>query len=108
LSVWFKSQGINARVASECDGVTSLISAVEAGLGLAVVVERIACLVPERIVLKPVEPQPAPVCIAAGTVARRAGDKVLGVFVGELQRAGAPDPQIHLDKGRRSGVKSAS
>lgn len=108
LSAWFKSQGINARIASECDGVTSLISAVEAGLGLAVVVERIACLVPERIVLKPVEPQPPPVCIAAGTAARRTGDKVLGVFVGELQRAGAPDPQIRLDKGRRSGVKSPS
>ena len=44
--------------------------------------------------------------IAAGTTTRRAGDKVLGVFVGELQRAGAPDPQIRLDKGRRSGVKS--
>jgi chromosome segregation ATPase len=46
--------------------------------------------------------------IHAGTAARRAGDKVLGVFVGELQRAGAPDPQIRLDKGRRSGVKSTS
>ena len=108
LSAWFKSQGINARVASECDGVTSLISAVEAGLGLAVVVERIACLVPERILLKAIEPQPAPVCITAGTLQRRAGDKVLGVFIGELQRAGAPAvaPQIGLDKPPRRGVKS--
>lgn len=88
LSGWFKSQGINARVASECDGVTSLISAVEAGIGVALVVERIACLVPERIVLKMLEPQPAPVCISAGITTRQARDKVLAVFVEELKRAG--------------------
>lgn len=88
LSGWFKSQGINARVASECDGVTSLISAVEAGLGVALVVERIACLVPERIVLKALQPQPVPVCISAGVTTRQARDKVLAVFVEELKRAG--------------------
>lgn len=88
LSGWFKSQGINTRVASECDGVTSLISAVEAGIGVALVVERIACLVPERIVLKMLEPQPAPVCISAGITTRQARDKVLAVFVEELKRAG--------------------
>lgn len=89
LSTWFKQQGINARIASECDGVTSLISAVEAGLGIALVVERIACLIPERIVLKRLHPQPAPVCIAAGVMSRQSNDKVLAVFVQELKRAGA-------------------
>jgi DNA-binding transcriptional LysR family regulator len=108
LSAWFKSEGVNARVVSECDGVTSLISAVEAGLGLAVVAERTACLVPERILLKSVAPQPAPVCIAAGTSARRASNRVLAVFIGELQRAGSPEPQIRLDKGRRTKVESRS
>lgn len=88
LSTWFKQQGINARIASECDGVTSLISAVEAGLGIALVVERIACLIPERIVLKRLQPQPAPVCIAAGVMSRQSNDKVLAVFVQELKRAG--------------------
>lgn len=88
LSAWFKQQGINARIASECDGVTSLISAVEAGLGIALVVERIACLIPERIVLKKLQPQPAPVCIAAGVMSRQSNDKVLAVFVQELKRAG--------------------
>lgn len=91
ISAWFKSQGINARIASECDGVTSLISAVEAGLGIALVVERIACLIPERIVLKPLKPQPAAVCIAAGMLERQSWDKVLGVFVEELKRAGEVD-----------------
>ncbi len=91
ISAWFKSQGINARIASECDGVTSLISAVEAGLGIALVVERIACLIPERIVLKPLKPQPASVCIAAGMLERQSRDKVLAVFVEELKRAGEVD-----------------
>jgi LysR family transcriptional regulator, benzoate and cis,cis-muconate-responsive activator of ben and cat genes len=91
LSAWFTDQGISARIASECDGVTSLISAVEAGLGIALVVERIACLIPERIDLKPLKPQPAPVCIAAGMPEKRRRDKVLGVFVEELKRAGAVD-----------------
>jgi DNA-binding transcriptional LysR family regulator len=91
ISAWFKSQGINARIASECDGVTSLISAVEAGLGIALVVERIACLIPERIVLKPLNPQPASVCIAAGMLERQSRDKVLAVFVEELKRAGEMD-----------------
>lgn len=91
ISGWFKEQGINARVASECDGVTSLISAVEAGLGMALVVERIACLIPERVVLKPLTPQPEPVCISAGIQERGKRDKVLAVFVEELKRAGEMD-----------------
>ncbi len=88
ITGWFKEQGMNARIASECDGVTSLISAVEAGLGIALVVERIACLIPERIILKPLQPQPAPVCIAAGVMNRQSKDKMLAVFVEELKRAG--------------------
>jgi DNA-binding transcriptional LysR family regulator len=85
---WFKAQGINARIASECDGVNSLISAVEAGLGIALVVERIACLLPERVVLKPLKPQPAPACIAAGVQEKRRGEPVLAVFLEEMKRAG--------------------
>ncbi|MEQ1752213.1 MAG: LysR family transcriptional regulator [Prosthecobacter sp.] len=93
ITTWFKQQGINARIASECDGVTSLISAVEAGLGIALVVERIACLIPARIVLKPLQPQPAPVCIAAGVMSKPSNDKVLAVFIEELRRAGEVDHQ---------------
>ncbi len=93
ITTWFKQQGINARIASECDGVTSLISAVEAGLGIALVVERIACLIPARIVLKPLQPQPAPVCIAAGVMSKQSNDKVLAVFIEELRRAGEVDHQ---------------
>ncbi|WP_166647322.1 LysR family transcriptional regulator [Prosthecobacter fusiformis] len=88
---WFKEHRINARIASECDGVTSLISAVEAGMGIALVVERIACLIPERIVLKPMSPQPQPIHISAGVLERQRNDKVFAVFVEELKRAGEMD-----------------
>ena len=91
ISGWFKQQHINARIASECDGVTSLISAVEAGIGIALVVERIACLIPERVVLKPLKPQPEPLQIAAGTLDRQKKDKVFAVFIEELKRAGEMD-----------------
>ncbi len=83
---WFKEQGINARVAGEYDGANSLISAVEAGLGAALVVERMACSFP-RIILKPVRPEPEPVRIAAGLQAAKADDRMLRVFVEELKRA---------------------
>lgn len=88
---WFRQQKINARIASECDGVTSLISAVDAGLGIALVAEHTACLIPERVVLKPLEPQPEPLPISAGILERQKNDKVLAVFIEELKRAGEMD-----------------
>ncbi len=98
ITSWFKQQKINAKIACECDGVTSLISAVEAGLGVAMVVERIACLIPDRILLKPLEPQPAPVCISAGVLLHQKQDRVLAVFIEELKHAATKDDQRHLLK----------
>lgn len=88
LTKWFKAQGINARIASECDGVHSLISAVEAGIGIALVAERIACLLPDRVILKPLKPQPEPVCLVAGVLEKRRAEPVLAVFVEEIKQAG--------------------
>jgi DNA-binding transcriptional LysR family regulator len=85
---WFREQGVNARVAAECDGVTSLVSAVEGGLGAALTVEGIDRLFPERLLMKPLKPAPQPVCIAAGRLTNRLEDPVLSVFVEELKRAG--------------------
>jgi DNA-binding transcriptional LysR family regulator len=87
VTAWFKEHGINARVAGEYDGANSLVSAVEAGLGAALVVERMACSFPQRMLLKPIKPEPAPVCIAAGLPAARQNDPILRVFVEELKRA---------------------
>lgn len=95
ITNWFKQHQINAKIACECDGMSSLISAVEAGLGVAMVVERIACLIPDRIILKPLELQPAPVCISAGVLYHKQNDKVLAVFIEELKRAAGIEHQNH-------------
>jgi DNA-binding transcriptional LysR family regulator len=77
---------MNALIAGEYDGANSLASAIEAGLGVALVVERMACSFP-RLSLKPLKPEPEPVCIAAGVAAARRSDVILQVFVEELKRA---------------------
>lgn len=87
VTAWFREQGINAKVAGEYDGATSLASAVEAGLGAALVTEGLGHLFPERLLLKPIKPEPAPLCIAAGRSKERLGDPILAVFVEELKRA---------------------
>lgn len=86
VTSWFKGHGINALIAGEYDGANSLASAIEAGLGAALVVERMACSFP-RLLLKPLKPEPEPVCIAAGVSVARRSDPILQVFVQELKRA---------------------
>lgn len=80
---WFKTQRINAKVAGQYDGISSLIAAVEGGLGAALVVERTAVL-PGNVLLKPLKPSLPPVCIGVGVPDDRAADPVLQVFVKEL------------------------
>ncbi len=86
VTSWFKGHGMNALIAGEYDGANSLASAIEAGLGVALVVERMACSFP-RLSLKRLKPEPEPVCIAAGVSAARRSDVILQVFVEELKRA---------------------
>ena len=66
VTQWFKEQKIDAHVAGEYDGANSLVAAVEAGLGVALVVERSARIFSDRVVFRPLKPAPHPVCIAAG------------------------------------------
>jgi DNA-binding transcriptional LysR family regulator len=80
---WFKTHRINAKVAGQYDGISSLIAAVEGGLGAALVVERTAVL-PGNVLLKPLKPAVPPVCIGVGVPDARADDPVLQVFVKEL------------------------
>lgn len=57
------------RIAQEHDGVSSLIAAVEAGHGVAIVAKSIACLAGLRLKLVVLSPAPAPLVI--GAVLRR-------------------------------------
>lgn len=79
----FRDHGIDAKIAGEFDGVSSLGAAVEAGLGVALVAagSRI-----DRVAMLPLDPAPEAVCVAAGLPSGREVSPVTGVFVGELQR----------------------
>jgi DNA-binding transcriptional LysR family regulator len=53
------------RVAEEHDSVTSLIAAVEAGNGVALVAQSVACLTGPRLKLTPLSPAPEPFIVGA-------------------------------------------
>ena len=86
---WLQHHGARANIAGEYDGAESLLAAVEAGLGVAIVTARTAHLFPTRVRLKALVSPPAPLCIAAGWRTERKDDKPLAVFIAELQRAAA-------------------
>jgi DNA-binding transcriptional LysR family regulator len=86
VEAWFRGRRVRVKFAGEYDGAESLMAAVEAGLGAALVTGRMARLYPNRVVLKPLEDAAEPFCVAAITRADRRQDKVLGVFVEELRR----------------------
>jgi DNA-binding transcriptional LysR family regulator len=52
------------RIVEECDGAASLIAAVEAGRGVALVFESLALLAGPRLALRPLDPAPPPLPIA--------------------------------------------
>jgi DNA-binding transcriptional LysR family regulator len=86
VSGWLRGHRLQPRVAGEHDGAESLMAAVEAGLGVALVTTRTANLFPGRVCLKTLDPAPPPVCIAAGYQSHRAADRPLVAFVEELRR----------------------
>jgi DNA-binding transcriptional LysR family regulator len=86
VTAWFKEQGVDAKVAGEYDGVSSLMAAVEAGLGVALVAERSDQLAPRGVVFRPITPEPDPVPVAVGISATNT-DARAGVFIEELKRA---------------------
>jgi DNA-binding transcriptional LysR family regulator len=53
------------QVAEEHDSATSLIASVEAGCGVAVVPESIACIAGTRLKLTPLLPAPEPLVVGA-------------------------------------------
>lgn len=87
LNLWLREQGQRPRIAGEYDGGESLMAAVEAGLGVALVSTSIGRLYPERACLLTVSPAPTPVGVFAGYRASRNQDKPLKVFIEELKRA---------------------
>ncbi len=89
VTEWFRANGVNAKVAGEYDGAASLVSAVEAGLGAALVTDHMALPAGGGVVLRRVTPAPESTCIAAGLPDRHADDPILTVLVEDLRHAAA-------------------
>jgi len=71
LSAVFSTIKARPRITDEHDGVSSLISAIEAGNGVALVTESVACLAGPRLKLVPLSPAPEPLII--GVVSAKSG-----------------------------------
>jgi DNA-binding transcriptional LysR family regulator len=65
LAALFSSIKGKPRIAEEHDSVSSLITAVEAGIGIAYVSESLSCLVGPRLKLLPLSPAPDPLVVGA-------------------------------------------
>jgi LysR family transcriptional regulator, benzoate and cis,cis-muconate-responsive activator of ben and cat genes len=63
LKARFAALKLKPRVAEEHDGVTSLVAAVEAGRGVALVPESLACFAGPRLKLTPLSPAPEPLVV---------------------------------------------
>ncbi|BDS08926.1 LysR family transcriptional regulator [Oceaniferula spumae] len=85
VSAYFQQQGINAKVAGEFDGLSSLKLGLEAGLGMALVASR--SQLGNKIKLKKIDPAPAPICIAAGRRKQRGPEPWVDAFLAELHSA---------------------
>lgn len=58
VAAYLRERGFDFAPAQECDGVMSLIAAVESGTGAAFVSDSIACLFPRRVPLRKLKPAP--------------------------------------------------
>jgi DNA-binding transcriptional LysR family regulator len=65
LEVMFATLKTKPKIAEEHDSVASLIAAIEAGSGVAVVTESMACVAGPRLVLRPLSPAPPSLIIGA-------------------------------------------
>lgn len=90
---YFKDRSLQAKVAGEFDGRESLFSAVEAGLGLALIAQTGATSLPTRgrIVIKRLTEEPDPIVVAIGTQAERDCPDRIRAFIEELKRAAGED-----------------
>jgi DNA-binding transcriptional LysR family regulator len=65
VSTLFSDIDVRRRIVEEHDSVSALIAAVEAGAGVAVVVESLACTAGARLKLLPFSPSPNPLRVGA-------------------------------------------
>lgn len=83
VSRYFQTQGINAKIAGEFDGIESLRVALEAGLGVALVIS--GSVMGDAVKILPVDPPPSPVHVAVGWRSGRVLSPTMAAFVQELR-----------------------
>lgn len=87
LANWLRERGHSPAIRGEYDGISSLLAAVAAGLGVAVVTDSVAGFQPERVRFATLAAAPAPLAIAAGYREGADRNKPLAVFIEELRYA---------------------
>lgn len=87
INDWFRSHGVRPRIAGEYDGVDSLLAAVAAGLGVAMVTTRTTARAPGGVRFRQLANAPAPLCIVAGHRTDAPEGEPLRAFIEELHRA---------------------
>jgi DNA-binding transcriptional LysR family regulator len=94
MAAFFKEHRIQATVAGEFDGITSLAAAVEANLGIAVIAEtsRLVRDASFRVRSLALFPGPAPIPVAAGVAGRHSPPPHVLAFIEELKRHAAESP----------------
>jgi DNA-binding transcriptional LysR family regulator len=85
LKALFRRHGFAPEPAEECDSSTSLIAAVEAGRGMALVPSSLRCLAGPRLKFLPVTPAPPPVIL--GALARRPESALVLAFIAAAKKA---------------------
>jgi len=100
IADWMRDEQLRLRIAGEYDGAESILAAVEAGLGVALVPASIGKLYPKRVCLVPLSSTPPPVSIHAGYRSTRSSDKALMVFIEELRQASSVQVASSSSRGR--------
>jgi len=90
VSAWFKAHGVNARVVGESDGIASLLAAVEANLGCAIIADtsRLGRERDPRVITLPMNPEPQKIVVAAGVNARHTAPPHVLAFIEEMKLHG--------------------
>jgi DNA-binding transcriptional LysR family regulator len=83
----FRPYGFEPDPSEECDSATSLIAAVEAGRGIALVPSSMRCLAGPRLKLLALTPTPPPVSL--GALSRRPPSALISGFIAAARKAAA-------------------
>ena len=87
VSAYCREHGLSPKVVGEFDGYSSLATAVESGMGVAFVAAGSPVGNGARVRLLEIDPEPEPICVAAGLADGAEPRGVLQVLIEELKRS---------------------